>query len=1288
MRTRSEPPSDPNKIWLGEVQPFGIVVTAASLDTHKLVPTQQTKADSEAVRALLSDDADDGAALSELWRFLSGVLGWRETQVAGSPGGPDVPDALRVALPASETVLEPHLAVAAPDGSGWQLLVRSEAAGIEPDKRGVLAGWEATPHQRFERLLRETAVGAGLLVTDNAIRLVYAPSGGETSGWLDIPIRPLATVAGRAMLGGLKLLLDRHRLFGDAPNRRLPALLEASRRSQAEVSSRLAEQVLGALHELLRGLHAAAPADISAIARAQHGLLYEGLLAVLLRLVFLLYAEDRGLIPSLDDPAARAFYDQGYGVRTLHARLLEDEGRHRDTMDERRGAWHRLLVLFRLVHRGDATGWMRGRGGKLFDPGTFPFLQGQSAPGDPIVVPRLSDGCVFRVLDSLLTLDGERLSYRALDVEQIGSVYETVMGFRAEAASGPSLAIRAGKRDRTPVFVNLAALAAEPPKERLKWIKEHTERGKFPAKVEKGILAANNADGLAAALLDVVDERGSPHGRIWPAGTPLLQPTAERRRTGSHYTPRDLTSPIVRHALEPAFERIGITAMPASVLSLKVCDPAMGSGAFLVEACRQLATRLTEAWRVHPGERPPLPPDEDEDLHARRLVAQRCLYGVDRNPMAADLARLSLWLATLARDHEFTFLDHALKSGDSLVGLSLAQISGLKWQDGQKDVAPFSGFIQDRIREVGEGRRAIREAPDDVPRAVQEQRHRDVEEKAREVRLLGDAVLASFFGAAKPKAREDARKALGVAASLLDEQRWPKLITIAARLAVRDHKVRPFHWELEFPEVFSGDNRGFDAVVGNPPFLGGSRISSELGAEYLDYLLSAFRTAGDKTDLVLYFFAKSFQVLRNGGAAGLVATNTISQGDSRSTLRILRDLGFQIYRAVRRLPWPGEATVVVSILHLAKDRVERPRYIDGARVNQISVYLKDNDTNDDPQSLAANDGRAFEGFGPYGSGFILIEGSEALSELQSDPKYKDIIFDYVGGEDVLNDPVGKSTRKIIYTEKMDRTTLEKSYPLAFKIIEATVKPERAKKSKRVASMPWWQFLWPRPELRRQMKMLTSVFVRPRVAKHHAFLQLPANLIISNSANIVCSESMGMFALLQSRIHELWARSFSSSMKDDLRYTPSDCFRTFPFPPDAETNQGLEDAGSAYHAYRARLMLERSEGMTKAYNRFHDATQHAPDIDRLRELHRNLDLAALRSYGWEDLADGAAPEYLTEETESEHRYQGRFFWPAPFREEVLSRLLQLNVERAADERRLGLTPVSVLADGDAELEDAD
>jgi hypothetical protein len=170
----------------------------------------------------------------------------------------------------------------------------------------------------MERLLRETGVQTGLLLTDGELRLIHAPHR-ETSGWLKFPLRSLGDVGGRPMLGGLKLILSSFRLHNDAPDRRLVTLLKASRDAQAEVSVKLAAQVLGAMHELLRGLHSADRARIEALAASRREHLYEGLLTVLLRLVFLLYAEDRDLIPSRTDGEARALYDQGYGVRSLYA---------------------------------------------------------------------------------------------------------------------------------------------------------------------------------------------------------------------------------------------------------------------------------------------------------------------------------------------------------------------------------------------------------------------------------------------------------------------------------------------------------------------------------------------------------------------------------------------------------------------------------------------------------------------------------------------------------------------------------------------------------------------------------------------------------------------------------------------------------------------------------------------------------------------------------------------------------------------------------------------------------
>jgi hypothetical protein len=168
------------------------------------------------------------------------------------------------------------------------------------------------------------------------------------------------------------------------------------------------------------------------------------------------------------------------------------------------------------------------------------------------------------------------------------------------------------------------------------------------------------------------------------------------------------------------------------------------------------------------------------------------------------------------------------------------------------------------------------------------------------------------------------------------------------------------------------------------------------------------------------------------------------------------------------------------------------------------------------------------------------------------------------------------------------------------------------------------------------------------------------------------------------------------MKDDLRYSPSDCFESFPFSAGYGSSSTLESVGNAYHNHRAALMVARNEGMTKIYNRFHDHAEQSADIVRLRELHDEMDRAALRAYAasasnredeatWNDLANRAEPIFLDETNEDDHTYQGRLFWPSGFRDEVLARLLALNVEGAAAEKATGLSPLADRDDDQQEVE---
>jgi hypothetical protein len=1326
--------SDLNEEWLGHVQPVGLVIAPVVLARHGLNPETQTRADSEEVRKLIAPKEEgagtksfDPCALKDPWMFFENILGWREDLVAGSPGGLPLPEDLSLKVDESDTEIAPHWAVVEPDG-GWQVLVRIEAAGIQPDERGAILGWEASPHQRLERLLREKEVPIGLLITDEQLRFIYAPRG-ETSGWLSFPLRSLGEVGGRPMLGGVKLLLSSFRLYNDAPNRRLPALLKASRDAQAEVSTRLASQVLGALHELLRGLHAADAKRIETLAAIRQEHLYDGLLTVLLRLVFLLYAEDRDLIPSRTDAAARAFYDQGYGVRPLYARLLDDKAHYPDTMDERRGAWSRLLALFRLVHQGDSTGdWIRGRGGKLFDTAEFPFLQGQELASDPPSPAAVSDGCILRILDLLLNLAGEKLSYRTLDVEQIGSVYETVMGFTIETRRGPAVAIRAGKNDRTPVFVDIAALAAEKGADRAKFLKEEAGRNALSDKVGKALSAAADATAVVEALRPIVDERGSPGGAPSPSGSPLLQPTDERRRTGSHYTPRSLTAPIVQYALESAFNRLGLDARPEDVLEITVCDPAMGSGAFLVEACRALGERLVKAWERWPETRPKIPEDEDDQLHARRLVAQRCLYGVDKNPRAVDLAKLSLWLATLARDHEFTFLDHALKCGDSLVGLTTSQIAAANWDESKPGLPLFRQLVKDRVAEAMKARAEIQAAPDDTTRAVQEARHRAVEGRLAPIRSMGDAVISAFFASDKPKPREKKRAEIESVLTGSLEAQIQKLDAAALGLRNGKQPIPPFHWQIEFPEVFSRANAGFDAIVGNPPFAGKNTTISGHRKNYLPWLQALHEGAHGNADLVAHFFRRAFVLLRRGGVFGLIATNTIGQGDTRASglTKIIAD-GGAIMRATRGMKWPGEAAVVVSVIHIVKGVTTSP-VLDGRRVQRISAFLVEGNLDTSPSALVANSRKAFQGSNILGKGFTFDDYAAARGETESldtmrgliakDPRNAQRIFPIIGGDEVNTDPEHRFDRYVIdfFDRPLRREASLKAWagmddseiadcratgivpadypgevaedwPDLIGIVRRRVKPERDKQARPTRKKRWWQFAEKSPGLYRAIEPLRHVLVNSsKASPQYAIAVLPKGMVYSQNLNVFAFDCFSAFAVLQSTIHEIWARFVGTTFEDRLTYVKDDCFGSYPFPDGFEADPLLEAVGQDYRAFRAQLMTDLNEGLTKTYNRFHARGDSTPGIGRLRELHAAMDVAVLRAYGWSDLADCAVPEFIEQDADEGKTPKTRLDWTARFKDEVLARLLAVNAKRAAADRSAGLVPV--VAEDEEEVEEID
>ncbi|HEU5457774.1 MAG TPA: DNA methyltransferase, partial [Terracidiphilus sp.] len=1042
---------DAHRQWLGYVQPSGLVVSIpALLDANARLDQNYAPNHRRFLSALPA--GADGEPIPEILNFptfAETVFEWHPEDLYGAPGAPPLPEHLEIALPDFHETLRPTYALrdfepaggnganvdaTRPARSEWILLVQVLARGTDFDKVATSDDrhWQATPQAKFERLLRQAHVAIGLLVNDRQIRLVYAPEK-ELSGHITFNLADMVTLAGRPILSALLMLLHETRLFSMGRNERLPAILENSRKYQNTVSTQLATQVVEALYELLRGFQAADDACQSellkdVLARDPEEV-YRGLLTTLLRLVFILYAEDRALLSS--DP----LYANHYSLAGLYERLRADDGRYHDTMDQRYGAWAQLLVLFRLIHSGARHEAMQipAREGYLFDPERYRFLEGRVHKRDKVRIPRVSDGVIFNVLSKLRVLDGERLSYRTLAVEQIGSVYQAIMGFGLEQAKGRSIAIKPAKKHGAPATINMEELLSTSGEKRVNWFKDQTDQ-KLTGKSADNLKQAASMEELLMALDKAKKVAVEVTPGPVPKGAMIFQPSDERRKSGSHYTPSSLTGPIVEAALEPVLKQLGESPMPAQILNLKVCDLAMGSAAFLVEACRQLGDALMRAWHAH-NEVPQIPLDEDEALFAQRLVAQRCLYGLDKNQMAADLAKLSLWLATLAKDHPFTFLDHSLRHGDALVGLTRKQIAAFNWQPAAQQTF-FEEKVRSVIDRVSESRQRILNARDNTPYKQLEQTLATADDGLSIPRMIGDAGMAAFFSSEKPKEKEETRKRFAalIEADLKKHGHIPvgsEVDKAIENLRHGDKPSPPFHWELEFPEVFTTDKSGkvaggFDVIVGNPPYGGKNTVINANRRGYLDWLQQLHAQSHGNSDLVAHFFRKGFTLLRQEGTFGLIATNTIAQGDTRSTgLRWICTNGGTVYRARRRLKWPGEAAVVVSVVHVFKGEWDQPRSLNGRIVDFISAYLLPSGGHESPHSLTANESKSFQGSIVLGMGFTFdafdkkgVANPIRVMEqvLATSPESKELILPYVGGEEVDESPTHVPHRFVISFE--------------------------------------------------------------------------------------------------------------------------------------------------------------------------------------------------------------------------------------------------------------------------------
>jgi hypothetical protein len=495
---------------------------------------------------------------------------------------------------------------------------------------------------------------------------------------------------------------------------------------------------------------------------------------------------------------------------------------------------------------------------------------------------------------------------------------------------------------------------------------------------------------------------------------------------------------------------------------------------------------------------------------------------------------------------------------------------------------------------------------------------------------------------------------------------------------------RPVHWPLVFPEVFSLKG-GFDAIIGNPPFLGGKKITPSQGQAYREYLVShvAHGLRGN-ADLVAYFELRAHQLLCAAGQSGLIATNSLAQGESREvSLDPLTQVGVEIRRAIKSAPWPSSSAMLeYCAVWTSKAPVgaAAERVLGGIVAPQgISTSLNLNTRQSSwAEGLQRNSYTSFQGAIVLGLGFTLSP-QEAQSWISTDQIYADVLFPYLNGQDVSSHPEHGAERYIInFGERREDQARE--YPLAFERVHELVQPERITKDpEKYPRMvhEWWKFWNARPGLNAAISEMSRCIVVTRVSKVVMPVMVDTGQVFSEQLVVFASDDPAFLALLASAPHYWWAIDRSSTLETRIRYTPTEVFETFACGP---LTPRLRAAGARLDTCRRNLMVSRSIGLTGTYNLVHDLDCLDADIVELRHIHEEIDKATVEAYGWDDLLDDSGNTSPTDPTHEtfglEHGFheteQGlRYTIGLLARTEIIDRLRQLNHQAYADEVHLGL-----------------
>lgn len=802
---------------------------------------------------------------------------------------------------------------------------------------------------------------------------------------------------------------------------------------------------------------------------------------------------------------------------------------------------------------------------------------------------------------------------------------------------------------------------------------------------------------------------------------------SERSSSGSHYTPDELVKPLIKHSLDYIIEdKLKETDKEKALLSIKVCDVACGSGHILLNAARRIAFELAiireNAEQPSPG---PL-------RAAMRDVIKSCIYGVDKNELAVELCKIALWLESHNPGEPLSFLDHSIKCGDSIVGLAhkeelergiateafkelpgdnkaiaaeLRKQNNTEVKNRHQVSLQFKENIEGNIKDFSDKIGKISELPEHTPQDVKTKGEKYNEFKRNtdlwRLKVLADIQVAQFF---LPKTNKRSFITDEKYFEYLNSGIMPQGEAVGAAMG-SSAENNFFHWFLEFPEVF--EKGGFDCILGNPPYLGGSKISTVIGNQYSSFLLYWNEDSKGMADLASHFFKKIFQIINANSFFSLIATSSISQGATReSSLGYLENFG-NFNFALKSIKWPGVANINVSIVSFYKGNWKKFYILNNKRVSFINSFLEEGIDIGNPFTIVSNKENVYTGTKVYGEGFVLNE-IEMDRLVKIDKINHDVISPYLTGDDIANSFHLEPSRFVINfmdwpfdkDEDINEAKRKKNKPKGppyvsnykdcLEILEMKVKPEREKlKSDETAKSKWWQFQRIRKELYEKISSNKQVLVLSQTAKYIAPTFVENIWIFSVKVIVFTFDTFKYFSIIQSHFHNEWVWKYSTTMgSSTVQYSTSLCYENFPLPQNSSVgiNHLLDQIGEEYHEFRKGLMLNLQLGLTKTYNLFHTerltidnpqlkkANLQIPiedalsDIYKLRKLHKQMDEAVLQAYGWTDIElkhDFYEVDYLPENDRI------RYTIHPDSRKEILKRLLELNHKIHNEEVKAGL-----------------